>query len=170
MGCWTTKRRLSAYIDGELPPARRERVARHLAGCPGCAARERELRDVWAELEALPPPAGAPELWSGVLERLALPARTGARWSPATVTPRWLAPATVAACALAGLVGGAFFALRFDRPAGTRRSASAATPATDTFAEAFGDGWIEPLTTASGGFLPTAGRRANEAGSREDAR
>ena len=169
MGCWSTKRRLSAYIDGELPSARRERISRHLAGCPGCAARERELRGVWAELEALPPPSGAPELWPGVLERLATPAPSGTRRTLPPAGRRWLVPATLAACALAGLAGGAVFALRFDRPAGAPRSVSTA-PADDAFAEAFGDTWFEPPTAVSGARATGAGGGASRAGGPEDAR
>jgi anti-sigma factor RsiW len=35
---------LSAFIDGELPPARRVQIERHLATCPDCAARVGDLR------------------------------------------------------------------------------------------------------------------------------
>ena len=35
---------LSAFIDGELAPARRVQIERHLASCPDCAARVSDLR------------------------------------------------------------------------------------------------------------------------------
>ncbi len=36
--------RLSAYLDGELSPAERRQVEEHLAGCPECAEKMKELR------------------------------------------------------------------------------------------------------------------------------
>jgi len=51
---------LSAYLDGELPPRRRESVESHLAGCGGCRARLGGLRRVVLSLSRLervsPPP------------------------------------------------------------------------------------------------------------------
>lgn len=37
--------RLLRYLDGELPPAERDDVTRHLRGCWSCRGRLRELRD-----------------------------------------------------------------------------------------------------------------------------
>lgn len=44
--CEAFEHELSAYLDGELPPAERGRVEAHLAQCPRCAAELRELRRV----------------------------------------------------------------------------------------------------------------------------
>ncbi|MBI5487302.1 MAG: zf-HC2 domain-containing protein [Deltaproteobacteria bacterium] len=146
MRCWSAKRRLSAFIDGELPPARRERLERHLARCPACASRERELRRSWEGFGTLPPLDDTPDLWPGVLERLSEPRRSG-RFA---ARPRpFLVPATLAACALAGLVGGTLFALRVEAPAGRRTAAATATAPVDTFAEAFGDLGLDPAATTS---------------------
>lgn len=44
MSCRRVQSRLSAYLDGELPPAERVRVSDHLAGCARCAAEAASLR------------------------------------------------------------------------------------------------------------------------------
>ena len=41
--CGDTQRNLSAYFDGELDPAPRQRVAAHLAACPFCQARLKDF-------------------------------------------------------------------------------------------------------------------------------
>jgi hypothetical protein len=73
--------RLSAYLDGELPPLERAQVDAHLSGCRECADRLAELRAADAALAALPAsaPAGYFESFPGrVRARLdAKPARKG---------------------------------------------------------------------------------------------
>jgi anti-sigma factor RsiW len=39
-----SRRRLSAYVDGELDPDERRRVARHVEECEDCGRAERSLR------------------------------------------------------------------------------------------------------------------------------
>jgi len=46
---------LTAYIDGELPPSRREAVAVHLAQCPSCQQTAEVLQDSVSKLASLPP-------------------------------------------------------------------------------------------------------------------
>ncbi|MBI5502138.1 MAG: zf-HC2 domain-containing protein [Deltaproteobacteria bacterium] len=167
MRCWSARRRLSAYIDGELPAARRERLVRHLAGCPACAARERELRGAWDDLGALRVPDEAPDLWSGVLERLAEPRRTGSF----AARPRpFLVPAALAACALVGLIGGALFALRLEALSGPRMAAAGGTAPGDTFAEAFGDLGFDPPAAGPAVRDESAPAAARCGAPREDAR
>ena len=36
MRCWDARRRVSDYIDGELPAEERARLERHLESCPTC--------------------------------------------------------------------------------------------------------------------------------------
>ena len=44
MTCWEFEARLSAFIDGELPPAEDREMRAHLDSCPSCyAAHERQL-------------------------------------------------------------------------------------------------------------------------------
>ncbi len=73
--------RLSAYLDGELPPLERDQVAAHLQGCGECADRLAALGAADAAVAALPAevPAGYFESFPGrVRARLdARPARKG---------------------------------------------------------------------------------------------
>ena len=45
---------LTAYVDGELPPARREEVTAHLDTCAGCRSTHALLRHTVARLAELP--------------------------------------------------------------------------------------------------------------------
>jgi hypothetical protein len=93
------RERLSAYLDGELPPPERAEVAAHLAACPGCAAVLADLAAVDAEAARLP--AEAPE---GYFERL--PSRVVARLESAAKAPGrpWRPPAWAWAAAAALVV------------------------------------------------------------------
>lgn len=71
-----TTERLSAYIDGDLGPAERERIERHVAGCEECAAVLAGLELVVASARGLVDREPAAHLWPGIAERLA--ARTPA--------------------------------------------------------------------------------------------
>ena len=57
------RERLSAYLDGELAPAERAKVAAHLGACAECAARLAELAAVDEAAAALP--AEAPHGYFG---------------------------------------------------------------------------------------------------------
>ena len=66
MSACPASERLSAFLDGDLPPAQAETVRAHGAGCARCAAAMAELSAlVWAArgLEAPEPP---PTLWRAV--------------------------------------------------------------------------------------------------------
>jgi len=67
---------LSAYLDGELDPARRRHVVAHLATCARCTQELAALQADAKALAALPPPPRAPDLRSHVRRRLR---RQGAR-------------------------------------------------------------------------------------------
>jgi anti-sigma factor RsiW len=165
MFCWRSRSRLSAWIDGELPPARARALVRHLEGCADCAARERELRGAWDEVGALPDPeAGAGDLWPGIERRLAHDSR------PPVLEQRhrWLVPAAVAACAMLGVVGGTLFALRFAPRTPRAAETVRAVTTDDSFAEAFGDGPGE--TTVRGLFAGRPVPRVESTVPGEDAR
>lgn len=66
---------LSAYLDGELPPARERQVEAHLAGCPGCRAELDGLRAVVDHLRRLERAAPPQVLGQAVARRVALEAR-----------------------------------------------------------------------------------------------
>jgi len=84
--------RLSAYLDGELPPEEMSAVAAHVAACPECAARLAEFAAVDEAAAALA--ATAP---SGYFE--ALPGRMRTRLEPRRSTARRLPAWTWAAAA-----------------------------------------------------------------------
>jgi hypothetical protein len=65
---------LHAYVDGELGPAERAAVARHLADCAACRGRVLALRAFFADLEALPDLPPSRDLAPAVLAALG-PAR-----------------------------------------------------------------------------------------------
>jgi len=61
---------LSLLLDGELSLTAREAVTRHLASCPGCAARHDELVDITAALRLQPTLSWTQASTAGTLERL----------------------------------------------------------------------------------------------------
>lgn len=65
---WTD--RLSDYLDGELEPAERAELERHLASCGACTATLAELREVVARAASLPARPPASDLWAGIEPRL----------------------------------------------------------------------------------------------------
>jgi hypothetical protein len=108
MSCDDTRRRLTAYLDGDLDADGGTLVRVHLRGCAACrqvASDEAALRDGLRALPALDPP---PSLWAGVQARLAQAEeadagrprwrRVLARWAPAV--PRLGAGGLVAAAAV----------------------------------------------------------------------
>lgn len=129
---WEQQReRLSAYLDGELPPEERAALERHLPGCPECRRELEDYRTLRAMLRAVPMPA--------LPRSFTLPA-TGAvpeplpaqRNRPASARPRTRAERSSvarAAQALGGLVAVAGLLLfltsaLFGAPSGTASTAA----------------------------------------------
>ncbi len=54
--CWDARQHVSAYLDGELPPATAAAVERHLAGCPTCPPLYASLVSVREALHELQDP------------------------------------------------------------------------------------------------------------------
>ncbi|MCP3102004.1 zf-HC2 domain-containing protein [Myxococcus sp. K15C18031901] len=99
---------LTAYVDEELPAARRAQVEAHLGTCAGCRATEGLLRHAVARLAELPDFAPSADTRRAVLARLdALPVpwweRLKAWWRPAVLVP---SAGLAAAVGLALVVGG----------------------------------------------------------------
>jgi len=111
---------LSDYLDGELPPARKREMERHLTECPECRAVLEDLRLLVTRSRALEDMPPDRDLWPGIAARLA--GEPTATTQPA-MTPRrrsWTArrisisiPQFAAACAavLALVAGFAWYAL-----------------------------------------------------------
>jgi anti-sigma factor RsiW len=93
---------LTAYVDGELAPARRAGMEAHLGGCAGCQGTEALLRRTVARMAELPESTPSPAMRREVLAKLdALPPTLGERLR-ALLKPSVLVPAAGLA-AVAGL-------------------------------------------------------------------
>jgi anti-sigma factor RsiW len=91
---------LTAYVDGELPAARRAEVEAHLGTCPDCRATEGLLRRTVEQLPALPGFLPSPALRREVLAKVdALPPTWGERLR-ALLRPSVLVPTAALAGAL----------------------------------------------------------------------
>lgn len=100
--CRQTRRMLPAYLNGELKPRARARVARHLTICAACDAEYSVSRMVSRELHStLPLVGGGSEsgrfeiMWRGIAAQLAAAPR------PMISTQRW---ATTMVALLVGIV------------------------------------------------------------------
>jgi hypothetical protein len=70
-GCQAyTTEKLSAFVDGELPPAETATVRAHAAGCAGCRSAIAELRALVANARALDVPEPPPTLWPSIAGEL----------------------------------------------------------------------------------------------------
>lgn len=98
MTCWNIQADLSAYVDAELPAARRAEVETHLAACAGCRQHAAELRELADGVAALPRATMPVGVLAEVRRQLATPATPAGRgWSPSWGT-------AVAALIVAGMV------------------------------------------------------------------
>jgi hypothetical protein len=70
-GCKQSTERLSAFVDGDLPPAEAQALRTHAAGCPRCTLSIGELRTMLTAARALERPEPPPTLWAGVEGALA---------------------------------------------------------------------------------------------------
>ncbi|MDI6857287.1 MAG: zf-HC2 domain-containing protein [Dehalococcoidia bacterium] len=77
---------LSAYLDEELPPARRRKIEEHLRGCPACRARLAELRTLKQTLSSLPQ-AAAPRSFALTPEQARRPGQVRPAYAAARVYP-----------------------------------------------------------------------------------
>ena len=75
MRCASIRRRLSAWMDGDLPPAAGRAVSAHLGTCDGCARRLAELRGVSQLLGELPRLEARESVAQAVLTRLEVETR-----------------------------------------------------------------------------------------------
>ena len=108
MRCQVVIDTLSAFIDGELPDAKRQAVERHLGECSGCAAAHRRLAEAWALVAEAPRVGPRVDLWPAVEARLA-----GER--PAPAWHAWLGWNPFPALATLALVAGLILGLQIGR-------------------------------------------------------
>lgn len=80
MSCEEYQSMITAYVDGELPPQKRERLERHLAACPSCKQELTEVAALKEELAMLkftePTDAELRRYWRSIYNRL----ERGAGW------------------------------------------------------------------------------------------
>jgi anti-sigma factor RsiW len=105
MPCEEKRERLSAFVDGELTPAERQTVARHISGCADCAAIIDDYRRIGLAVAsaAVPTPSDMAQRIATRLER------EGDRGGAVATgrARRWmaLAAAGLAVAVLSGLAG-----------------------------------------------------------------
>lgn len=68
---------LSRYAAGECDPRERAAIAAHLGGCPGCAARLAELRELDALLDLWQPEPAPEDLLESVMQAVGRPSSEG---------------------------------------------------------------------------------------------
>ena len=101
---------LTAYLDGELPTARRDEVQSHLKECRSCQATSELLEKTVSKLASLPALEPSRSMRSALLQQIAQqPSSVGERlrqlWRPGWVLPSaGLAVAALVAVLLAGKV------------------------------------------------------------------
>ncbi len=96
---WTA--RLSEYLDGELAPAERDELERHLGECADCERTLADLRRVTMRAGALADRPPERDLWPGIAARIGVGGTAPVRARPL----RWRRPFTVTMSQLAAAAG-----------------------------------------------------------------
>jgi hypothetical protein len=105
------RERLSALLDGELPPDEEAAVRRHLAGCTECARELAIMRDLGGAMKTMTA-HGEGNVWSGVHARITRPlgwlllGAGLALWIVLALIGWWRAALTAAWLAITGVVVG----------------------------------------------------------------
>ena len=94
MNCRSVRRRLSEYLDGEVPAPRQAAIAAHLEVCAGCRDELEAMRRAGEALKTLSAVEAAPDLTGDLRRRLAAPAARRLRVG-------WVGAAAVAAVGIA---------------------------------------------------------------------
>lgn len=113
MRCRTIQRKLSAFLDGELPEKTTSRISEHLSKCPTCQQEAASLSSVWEGLEEMHETDPSPYFWTRLSARIAQaeerPFSLEGVWG---MLHRLLVPATVIAASVVGLwIGGTLYDL-----------------------------------------------------------
>lgn len=133
MRCFRARKRLSAYLDGELNRRRRAAIDEHLGRCRRCAAELDRLKEQWAALSdvGLAPPIPS-DLWDDVVEAVDQAERSS--WYRLRRVGMVRA-ACVIVCVILGFAGGALLSWR--GPAAERSGPRGPAPEALLVAEAF---------------------------------
>src|SRR5438874_12454813 len=95
---------LSAYRDGALPPAERERIASHVASCPSCKAALAAIEASHAALASMPKLKSPEIVRQRIREAIALPRVVAVRPRRARIS--WISIASgLAATLLIAVLG-----------------------------------------------------------------
>ena len=101
MSCNAMRKKIKAYLDGELQSAEAAAVKSHLVQCPACSCEAAELAKTWELLLALPDVQEAPDLIPATMARiLAEGENTRSR-----KLLRWLFPVPLSAATAALVIG-----------------------------------------------------------------
>jgi anti-sigma factor RsiW len=81
MTCKRIRKKLSAFLDGEVSSAEASWIEQHLANCPGCGSEARALTATYQLLERCPQPLRA-EWVAGLMTADHGPPTAAGRWHP----------------------------------------------------------------------------------------
>jgi anti-sigma factor RsiW len=149
MECAIVRKKLSAYVDGELPAPQMDAVRAHLAACGNCAQECQELSFAWHFVEEIPRVAPRTSLWPSIEERISAKGASfwGFLWRPsAALTSLFLVVGLYAGVKLGT------FVLTRSSPAASPAVVAGGTPNFDTV-RYFGD--VPPGTLGDGGLEVT---------------
>lgn len=122
--CSRNRKRLNAYIDGELPQQAHHSVAQHLVECESCRAVLHGLRGLEPYLQTLDTPSIPAELTSRILSEAYLRRREISEnrnnwWWRAIWPQPWLVTGATTAALVVGLAMGAWMGWTSHRNAGS---------------------------------------------------
>lgn len=102
------------YAEGELPEKLARPVAAHLEGCADCRANYEEVRELVADLRAIPLPEVSERVWEGALARIRSEPQVPR--APRRLRSAWRVGLAAAAALLAVAALGVFWDLARRRP------------------------------------------------------
>jgi len=113
VSCIKCRKRLNAYLDGELGDKKRAAVERHLAACKSCRTVLQSLRDLAPALSAADMPATPSDLTSRILAEARAGRRSDVKKSSRRraekrLPPGWALKGASAAALIVGLTMGAY--------------------------------------------------------------
>lgn len=145
MKCSQIKKKLSAYLDGEIEASERESIARHLKTCTSCRAELAALVQVKDTLSVLPGMAAPPFFMTRLRQRI----KDEKSWveRPMSILEK-IRRAAVYAAAFAGVVVSLFAGSQMGRTL-YQELASDAQPVSGENADILGLGSFEEFPTGS---------------------